>query len=95
MVTNLPGSGRFLLWLAKQNSDFRNYLGLEIRQKVGEHNLIVVFSEISVLNLKYLLLLPPWPPDKETLDLFLMFGSLVQLVKRAQIWVKELVLNNM
>ncbi|KAL9234317.1 hypothetical protein vseg_009201 [Gypsophila vaccaria] len=28
------GSGRFLLWLAKKNINFRNYLGLEIRQKL-------------------------------------------------------------
>lgn len=30
------GSGRFLLWLAKRNSDSKNYLGLEIRKKVWE-----------------------------------------------------------
>ncbi|KAH9605522.1 hypothetical protein KSS87_023150 [Heliosperma pusillum] len=28
------GSGRFLLWLAKKNMDSRNYLGLEIREKL-------------------------------------------------------------
>ncbi|KAF7825931.1 tRNA (guanine-N(7)-)-methyltransferase [Senna tora] len=43
------GSGRLLLWLAKQNPDVRNYLGLEIRQK---------------------------------------------LVKRAEVWAKDLSLNN-
>ncbi|XP_028765019.1 uncharacterized protein LOC114723049 [Neltuma alba] len=43
------GSGRLLLWLAKRNPGVRNYLGLEIRQK---------------------------------------------LVKRAEVWVKDLALNN-
>ncbi|KAK6143099.1 hypothetical protein DH2020_023447 [Rehmannia glutinosa] len=28
------GSGRFLIWLAKRNPGFRNYLGLEIRPKL-------------------------------------------------------------
>lgn len=31
---NSPGSGRFLIWLARRNPDSGNYLGLEIRQKV-------------------------------------------------------------
>ncbi|KAK7287200.1 hypothetical protein RIF29_00328 [Crotalaria pallida] len=43
------GSGRFLMWLAKRNPKVRNYLGLEIRQK---------------------------------------------LVKRAELWVKDMVLDN-
>lgn len=36
LLTNisLPGSGRFLIWLAKNSVEPRNYLGLEIRQKV-------------------------------------------------------------
>lgn len=29
------GSGRFLIWLAKNSGERRNYLGLEIRQKVS------------------------------------------------------------
>ncbi|XP_024022266.1 uncharacterized protein LOC21406568 [Morus notabilis] len=49
MVDIGSGSGRFLLWLAKRNLGVRNYLGLEIRDK---------------------------------------------LVKRAQVWVKELTLDN-
>ncbi|KAL5700049.1 tRNA (guanine(46)-N(7))-methyltransferase [Ranunculus cassubicifolius] len=49
MVDIGSGSGRFLIWHAKRSPDSRNYLGLEIRQK---------------------------------------------LVKRAEIWVKELSLNN-
>ncbi|KAK4768290.1 hypothetical protein SAY87_003431 [Trapa incisa] len=34
MVDIGSGSGRFLLWLAKNKSGFENYLGLEIRQKL-------------------------------------------------------------
>ncbi|CAN8300347.1 unnamed protein product [Cochlearia groenlandica] len=34
MVDIGSGSGRFLLWLAKKNVESRNYLGLEIRQKL-------------------------------------------------------------
>ncbi|XP_022980361.1 uncharacterized protein LOC111479752 [Cucurbita maxima] len=49
MVDIGSGSGRFLLWLAKKHLDSRNFLGLEIRQK---------------------------------------------LVKRADVWVKELGFNN-
>lgn len=33
-VYRFPGSGRFLMWLAKRNPGSKNYLGLEIRQKV-------------------------------------------------------------
>ncbi|KAJ1399408.1 hypothetical protein SESBI_30342 [Sesbania bispinosa] len=45
----MPGSGRFLMWLAKRTPKVRNYLGLEIRQR---------------------------------------------LVKRAELWVKDLALDN-
>lgn len=34
MVDIGSGSGRFLLWLAKKNPTYRNYLGLEIRPKL-------------------------------------------------------------
>ncbi|CAK9144810.1 unnamed protein product [Ilex paraguariensis] len=34
MVDVGSGSGRFIMWLAKRNSDRQNYLGLEIRQKL-------------------------------------------------------------
>ncbi|KAL2461334.1 tRNA (guanine-N-7) methyltransferase [Abeliophyllum distichum] len=34
MVDIGSGSGRFLMWLAKRNPTFRNYLGLEIRPKL-------------------------------------------------------------
>ncbi|KAK3008277.1 hypothetical protein RJ639_013296 [Escallonia herrerae] len=34
MVDIGSGSGRFLLWLAKRNPSSKNYLGLEIRQKL-------------------------------------------------------------
>ncbi|GAB2227504.1 hypothetical protein Droror1_Dr00009326 [Drosera rotundifolia] len=53
------GSGRFLLWLAKRNSDTRNYLGLEIRKKLVErancwlkeltlHNIHFVYANATV-----------------------------------------------
>ncbi|GAV65309.1 Methyltransf_4 domain-containing protein [Cephalotus follicularis] len=35
MVDIGSGSGRFLIWLAKRNTDSQNYLGLEIRQKMA------------------------------------------------------------
>ncbi|OMO85825.1 tRNA (guanine-N-7) methyltransferase [Corchorus olitorius] len=62
------GSGRFLIWLAKQNPDSQNYLGLEIRAK----------NKISMVH--------------DLMDLNLVF--VMQLVKRAEFWVKELALNN-
>lgn len=33
-IQTMSGSGRFLMWLAKRTPKVRNYLGLEIRQKV-------------------------------------------------------------
>lgn len=33
-MLEIAGSGRFLLWLAKNNPQSRNFLGLEIRPKV-------------------------------------------------------------
>uniref|UniRef100_A0A453CZL4 tRNA (guanine(46)-N(7))-methyltransferase n=1 Tax=Aegilops tauschii subsp. strangulata TaxID=200361 RepID=A0A453CZL4_AEGTS len=35
------GSGRFLVWLAKNSGERRNYLGLEIRQKVGRADTVL------------------------------------------------------
>ncbi|XP_020099770.1 uncharacterized protein LOC109718151 isoform X1 [Ananas comosus] len=53
------GSGRFLIWLAKNSVEPRNYLGLEIRQKLvqrsqfwvkelGLENIYFLFANVSV-----------------------------------------------
>ncbi|KAL6607950.1 hypothetical protein ACP70R_041013 [Stipagrostis hirtigluma subsp. patula] len=39
------GSGRFLIWLAKNSGEKRNYLGLEIRQKL---NIYFLFANATV-----------------------------------------------
>ncbi|VVB14956.1 unnamed protein product [Arabis nemorensis] len=53
MVDIGSGSGRFLLWLAKKNTDSRNYLGLEIRQKlVKRANLWV--NELGLSNVHFI-----------------------------------------
>ncbi|PNX55666.1 tRNA (guanine-N(7))-methyltransferase-like protein, partial [Trifolium pratense] len=39
----MSGSGRFLMWLAKRTPKVRNYLGLEIRQRVRNNFLFVAF----------------------------------------------------
>lgn len=59
MVDIGSGSGRFLMWLAKRNVDSRNYLGLEIRQKLVKraefwvkglalHNIHFMFTNATV-----------------------------------------------
>lgn len=44
-----PGSGRFLIWLARRNPDSGNYLGLEIRQKVWESTPWITSSSLENL----------------------------------------------
>ncbi|KAI8562951.1 hypothetical protein RHMOL_Rhmol03G0075700 [Rhododendron molle] len=55
--TRIPGSGRFLMWLAKRNlersQDPKNYLGLEIRQKLvkrAEH----WANELALSNIHFI-----------------------------------------
>jgi tRNA (guanine-N7-)-methyltransferase len=43
------GSGRFLIWLAKNSGERRNYLGLEIRQKLVERSQFWV-TELGLRN---------------------------------------------
>ncbi|GLT54033.1 hypothetical protein SLA2020_272670 [Shorea laevis] len=53
MVDIGSGSGRFLIWLAKRNPEVRNYLGLEIRQKlVNRANLWM--KELALSNVHFL-----------------------------------------
>ncbi|XP_074263108.1 uncharacterized protein LOC141585929 isoform X2 [Silene latifolia] len=47
------GSGRFLLWLAKKNIDSRNYLGLEIREKLVKRANFWV-KEIGISNAHFI-----------------------------------------
>ncbi|KAJ7950644.1 tRNA (Guanine-N(7)-)-methyltransferase [Quillaja saponaria] len=47
------GSGRFLIWLAKRNPEVRNYLGLEIRQKLVKRAELWV-REIPLDNIHFL-----------------------------------------
>ncbi|OAY65976.1 tRNA (guanine-N(7)-)-methyltransferase [Ananas comosus] len=54
LLTNisLPGSGRFLIWLAKNSVEPRNYLGLEIRQKLVQRHSLV--KELGLENIYFL-----------------------------------------
>ncbi|KAK6919828.1 tRNA (guanine-N-7) methyltransferase, Trmb type [Dillenia turbinata] len=47
------GSGRFLLWLAKRNPVSRNYLGLEIRQKLVKRAKLWV-KELALDNIHFM-----------------------------------------
>ncbi|KFK25990.1 trna (guanine-n -)-methyltransferase-like [Arabis alpina] len=53
MVDIGSGSGRFLLWLAKKNIDSRNYLGLEIRQKLVKRANFWV-NELRLSNIHFI-----------------------------------------
>ncbi|KAK9273627.1 hypothetical protein L1049_018517 [Liquidambar formosana] len=53
MVDIGSGSGRFLLWLAKRNADSRNYLGLEIRQKLVNRAEFWV-KELALRNIHFM-----------------------------------------
>ncbi|KAG2589206.1 tRNA (guanine-N(7)-)-methyltransferase-like [Panicum virgatum] len=47
------GSGRFLIWLAKNSDQRRNYLGLEIRQKLVERTQFWV-NELGLRNVYFM-----------------------------------------
>ncbi|KAI5011059.1 hypothetical protein ZWY2020_013196 [Hordeum vulgare] len=47
------GSGRFLVWLAKNSGEKRNYLGLEIRQKLVERTQFWV-TELGLRNVYFM-----------------------------------------
>ncbi|KQK08215.1 hypothetical protein BRADI_2g40507v3 [Brachypodium distachyon] len=47
------GSGRFLVWLAKNSRERRNYLGLEIRQKLVERTQFWV-TELGLRNVYFM-----------------------------------------
>jgi tRNA (guanine-N7-)-methyltransferase len=47
------GSGRFLIWLAKNSGERRNYLGLEIRQKLVERSQFWV-TELGLRNVYFM-----------------------------------------
>ncbi|CAO2203678.1 unnamed protein product [Urochloa humidicola] len=47
------GSGRFLIWLAKNSSQRRNYLGLEIREKLVERTQFWV-NELGLRNVHFM-----------------------------------------
>lgn len=47
------GSGRFLMWLAKRNDSSKNYLGLEIRQKLAERAKYWV-NELGLSNIHFI-----------------------------------------
>ncbi|KAF0916676.1 hypothetical protein E2562_010525 [Oryza meyeriana var. granulata] len=47
------GSGRFLIWLAKNSGERRNYLGLEIRQKLVERSRFWV-TELGLRNVYFM-----------------------------------------
>ncbi|CAM0881289.1 unnamed protein product [Alopecurus aequalis] len=47
------GSGRFLVWLAKNSSERQNYLGLEIRQKLVERTQFWV-TELGLRNVFFM-----------------------------------------
>ncbi|XP_074585464.1 uncharacterized protein LOC141841223 [Curcuma longa] len=53
MVDIGSGSGRFLLWLAKNCPETRNYLGLEIRQKLVERSQFWV-KELRLENIHFM-----------------------------------------
>ncbi|KAF7149107.1 hypothetical protein RHSIM_Rhsim03G0068300 [Rhododendron simsii] len=63
-IIEIPGSGRFLMWLAKRNlersQDPKNYLGLEIRQKVWEQFPLLVkraeywANELALSNIHFI-----------------------------------------
>lgn len=53
MVDIGSGSGRFLLWLAKRHLDSRNFLGLEIRQKLVKRADIWV-KELGFSNVHFM-----------------------------------------
>ncbi|XP_059649035.1 uncharacterized protein LOC132294990 [Cornus florida] len=53
MVDIGSGSGRFLMWLAKRNPDTKNYLGLEIRQKLVKRAEFWV-NELSLRNIHFI-----------------------------------------
>ncbi|XP_072963999.1 uncharacterized protein [Typha angustifolia] len=47
------GSGRFLIWLAKNSTEHRNYLGLEIRHKLVERSQFWV-TEMGLKNIYFM-----------------------------------------
>lgn len=47
------GSGRFLIWLAKNSPESRNYLGLEIRQKLVQRSLFWV-KDLALRNIHFM-----------------------------------------
>ncbi|XVF42730.1 hypothetical protein PTKIN_Ptkin01aG0387300 [Pterospermum kingtungense] len=53
MVDIGSGSGRFLIWLAKQNPDSQNYLGLEIREKLVKRAEFWV-KELDLSNIHFI-----------------------------------------
>lgn len=53
MVDIGSGSGRFLIWLAKQNPDSQNYLGLEIRAKLAKRAEFWV-KELDLSNIHFI-----------------------------------------
>lgn len=53
MVDIGSGSGRFLMWLAKRNPEVKNYLGLEIRQKLVKRANFWV-KELALSNIHFL-----------------------------------------
>ncbi|KAL3815177.1 hypothetical protein ACJIZ3_016445 [Penstemon smallii] len=53
MVDIGTGSGRFLIWLAKRNSGFRNHLGLEIRPKLVKRAEYWV-DELALKNIHFI-----------------------------------------
>ncbi|KAF3447560.1 hypothetical protein FNV43_RR12747 [Rhamnella rubrinervis] len=53
MVDIGSGSGRFLMWLAKRNLDARNFLGLEIREKLVKRAQFWV-KELALDNVYFL-----------------------------------------
>ncbi|KAH1082993.1 hypothetical protein J1N35_022754 [Gossypium stocksii] len=53
MVDIGSGSGRFLLWLAKQNPDSQNYVGLEIRAKLVKRAEFWV-KELALSNIHFM-----------------------------------------
>ncbi|XP_064967343.1 uncharacterized protein LOC135614190 isoform X2 [Musa acuminata AAA Group] len=53
MVDIGSGSGRFLIWLAKNCPERRNYLGLEIRQKLVERSQFWV-EELGLANIHFM-----------------------------------------
>ncbi|KAE8721433.1 upstream activation factor subunit UAF30-like [Hibiscus syriacus] len=54
MVDIGSGSGRFLLWLAKQNPDSQNYLGLEIREKQLVKRAEFWVKKLALSNIRFI-----------------------------------------